>query len=108
MPSFQNPLPTDESRLPKRKLHESEQSETTNSKRHASGAAFPNGSGGDTQYWMVQWYVSFRDLLAIVEWAITKESSSGKEAQDLGGGWGPRCDQAEGRSHGPGRSHVCV
>jgi hypothetical protein len=89
MPSFQSPLPSDVSRHPKRKLHESEQSETTNSKRHASGAAFPCG---DTQYWMVQWYVSIRVLVAIIEWAIIKESSSGKEAQDMGGGWGPRCD----------------
>ncbi|KAN0134016.1 P-loop containing nucleoside triphosphate hydrolase protein [Lactarius tabidus] len=55
MPSFQTPLPSDESRLPKRKLHEPEQSENTNSKRHASGTAFPYGSTGDTQYWMVQW-----------------------------------------------------
>ncbi|KAI9463687.1 P-loop containing nucleoside triphosphate hydrolase protein [Lactarius psammicola] len=55
MPSFQSPLPSEDSRLSKRKLHESEQSENANSKRHASGAAFSYGSGGDTQYWMVQW-----------------------------------------------------
>ncbi|KAI9442270.1 SNF2 family N-terminal domain-containing protein [Lactarius indigo] len=55
MPSFQSPLPSENSRLLKRKLHESEQSEIATSKRHASAAAFPNGSGGHTQYWMVQW-----------------------------------------------------
>lgn len=55
MPSFQSPLPSEDSRLPKRKLPESEQGEIANNKRRASGAAFPNGSGGDTQYWMVQW-----------------------------------------------------
>lgn len=108
MPSFQCPLPSDESRLPKRKLHEAEQSENTNSKRHASGAAFPYGSTGGTQYWMVQWYVSFEVFLAIIEWDIIKESSSSKETQDMGGGWGSRCDQAKGCSHGPGRPHVCI
>jgi hypothetical protein len=110
MPSFQSPLPSDESRLPKRKLHEPEQSENTNSKRRASGTASPYGSTGDTQYWMVQWYVPFKIFLAlvIIKWAIIKESSSSKETQDMGGGWGPRCDQTKGCSHGPGRPHVCI
>ena len=64
MPSFQSPLQSDESRLPKRKLHEPDQSENANTKKHASGAAFSYESAGDTQYWMVQWYVAFRVLLA--------------------------------------------
>lgn len=92
MPAFQSPLQSDESRLPKRKLHESDQNENANSKRHASGAAFPHGPAGDTQYWMVQWYVAFRVFLATIEWAVIKESSSGKETQDMGGGWRPCCD----------------
>ena len=108
MPSFQTPLPSDEFRLPKRKLHEPEQSENTDSKRRASGAAFPYGSTGDTQYWMVQWYVSSGVFLTIIGWVIIKESSPSKEAQDMGGRWGPRCDQAKGCSHGLGRPHVCI
>ena len=108
MPSFQTPLPSDEFRPSKRKLHEPEQSENTDSKRRASGAAFPYGSTGDTQYWMVQWYVSSGVFLTIIEWVIIKESSPSKEAQDMGGRWGPRRDQAKGCSHGPGRPHVCI
>ena len=60
MPSFQSPFPSDVSRLPKRKFRESEQSEITTSKRHAPDTAFPLAQGASTQYWMVQWYVSFR------------------------------------------------
>ncbi len=79
MPSFQTPLPSEDSRLPKRKLPESEQSEIANSKRHASGAAFPYGSVGDTQYWMVQWYVSFRVLLATIEWPLSRRAPQAKK-----------------------------
>jgi hypothetical protein len=39
---------------------------------------------------------------------MSKEGSSVEETQDMGGGWCPCRDQAQGRSHGPGRPRVCV
>lgn len=39
---------------------------------------------------------------------MSKEGPSVEETQDMGGGWCPGRDQAEGRSHGPGRPRVCV
>jgi len=39
---------------------------------------------------------------------VLKEGASIEEAQDMGGRWCPRRDQAERCSHGPGRPHVCV
>ena len=39
---------------------------------------------------------------------MSKEGSSVEETQDMGGGWCSCRDQAQGRSHGPGRPRVCV
>jgi hypothetical protein len=39
---------------------------------------------------------------------MSKEGPPVEETQDVGGGWCPCRDQAQGRSHGPGRPRVCV
>ncbi len=39
---------------------------------------------------------------------MSKEGSSVEETQDMGGGWCTYRDQAQGRSHGFGRPHVCA
>lgn len=39
---------------------------------------------------------------------MSKEGPSVEETQDVGGRWCPCRDQAQGRSHGPGRPRVCV
>jgi hypothetical protein len=39
---------------------------------------------------------------------MSKEGPSVEETQDMGRGWCPCRDQAQGRSHGSGRPRVCV
>lgn len=39
---------------------------------------------------------------------MSKEGTSVEKTQDMGGGWRPCRDQAQRRSHGPGRPCVCV
>jgi hypothetical protein len=108
MPPFLNPLPPDESRTEKRKLHELGHRENPSNKRQATGTILPSALGSGTQYWMVQWYAFPATCLAIIYVTVLKEGASIEETQDMGGRWYPRRDQAERCSYGPGRPRVCV
>lgn len=49
-----------------------------------------------------------RNVRLQLDVTMSKEGSSVEETQDVGGGWCPCRDQAQGRSHGPGGPRVCV
>jgi hypothetical protein len=108
MPSFLNPLSSNESRIEKRKFQNSEQCEISSNKKQATNATLPTAAGNSTQYWMVQWYVSSSTIWKGLNGAPSKEGPSSEETQDMGRGWRPRRDQAKGCSPGPGRPRVCA